>query len=206
MKSPALDPRSCLTSRRLRAEPVEKRHAAAMALVLDDPRIYRFLPDDPPSLEHLERHYEYLSGGKSPDGREAWLTWILMPHEREAAPIGFIQATVREPETAHIAYLLNPAHWRRGYGREAVTALLDFLFERYQVALAIAELDTRNEASRGLVEALGFHYARTVCDAAEVKGTTSHEYVYELTPAQWRARAAESRGSKAILAGFDEAT
>lgn len=164
-----------------------------MALVLNDPRIFRFLPDDPPSLEHLERHYDYLSGGKSPDGREAWLTWILMPLEHEAAPIGFIQATVREPETFHIAYVLNPAHWRRGYGREAVTALLDLVFERYQVELAIAELDTRNEASRCLMEALGFQCKRTVHDAAEFKGTTSHEYVYELTRAEWRARAGSIR-------------
>jgi RimJ/RimL family protein N-acetyltransferase len=189
MNSSNTDSRPIITSRRLRAEPVEQRHAEAMTAVLNDARIYRFLSEDPPTLAHLERHYEYLSGGKSPDGTQAWLTWIVLPREGSGAPVGLIQATVREPETVHIAYLLNPAHWRRGYAREMVTAMLDVVFERYQASRAIAEMDIRNEASIGLVESLGFRHVKTVRDVAEFKGSASHEHVYELTPDEWKARA-----------------
>lgn len=160
-----------------------------MVVVLQEPSIYRFLSEEPPTLAQLERHYDYLSGGQSPDGKEAWLTWILMS-EDSPAPLGFLQATVKEPERVHIAYVLSPSHWRRGYGREAVSALLDVVFERYRVERAIAEMDTRNKASIALVESLGFRYLETVHDAAELDGSASHEHVYELTPAAWAAGAA----------------
>ena len=176
------------TTARLRAEPVELRHAAAMVEALRDPRIFQFLIDDPPTLEKLERQYAFLTAGKSPDGSEHWLTWILFPHDPSAAPAGFVQATIREPDTAHVAYVLSPSHWRKGFGREALTALLDLVFERYRVERAIAEMDTRNEASIALVRSLGFVHVQTVKDVAELKGSSSDEHVFELRRAGWRHR------------------
>jgi hypothetical protein len=65
-----------------------------MVRVLGDAAIFRFLPDDPPSLDRLRRQYAFLEGGLSPDGAERWLTWILRPHS-SGNPIGFVQATIR---------------------------------------------------------------------------------------------------------------
>jgi RimJ/RimL family protein N-acetyltransferase/NAD-dependent dihydropyrimidine dehydrogenase PreA subunit len=182
------DARPSITSQRLRAEPVALRHAAAMAGVLRDPRIWQHLPDEPPALDQLERQYAFLSAGKSPDGAEHWLTWILFEREPpaepgprgEREPIGFIQATIREPQTARIAYVLHPSRWRKGYAREAVSALLDLVFARYQVARAVVEMDTRNDASIALARSLGFRHTGTA------KTESGQEHAYELTPARWR--------------------
>jgi [ribosomal protein S5]-alanine N-acetyltransferase len=182
------DPRPAFMSPRLRAEPVAPRHAAAMTGVLADPRIHRFLRTDPPARAFLEWQYGCLTSGKSPDGSEHWLTWILFFREGGQEPVGYMQATVREPETVTVAYVIAPAHWRRGLAREATTAMLDMVFAHYDVAGAIAEMDTRNEASIGLAEALGFRRVDTVFDAASFKGATSHEHVYRITRAEWSAR------------------
>jgi len=190
VKSANDEPRPVISSRRLRGEPVERRHAAAMFEVLNDASVYRFLPDDPPSLDRLERQYEFLTAGRSPNGEESWLTWILIPWG-SSEPIGFVQATVTQRAAAYVAYVLHPRHWRQGYGREAVTALLDVVFRMQGVDRAIAEIDTRNAASIGLVQALGFRHAETRQDAAEFKGSTSHEHVYELTRADWAAQRAD---------------
>jgi ribosomal-protein-alanine N-acetyltransferase len=195
MASSDAHPRPAFVSRRLRAEPVEPRHAAAMAELLADPHIHRFLSSDPPTRAQLERQYGYLTTGKSPDGAEHWLTWILLPRDGEQDPVGYVQATIREPETVTIAYVIGPAHWGQGLAREATAAMLDTVFGRYDVGCAIAEMDTRNEASIRLVESLGFWRVDTVFNAASFRGATSHEHVYRLTRAEW----SEHRGKGQIL-------
>src|SRR5688572_14098197 len=98
--------------------------------VLADPRIYEHLPERPPSsVEALRARYEVLSRGRSPDGTETWLNWILRLRTT-GAPIGFVQATVRRTACS-IAYVLHPDHWGRGYATEAVRAVLPHLFATY---------------------------------------------------------------------------
>src|SRR5262249_57850034 len=97
-----------------------------------------------------------------------------------ADPVGYVQATMKEPESVTIANIIGPAYWRRGVAREATTAMLDTVFARYDARCAVAEMDTRNEASIRLVESLGFQRVDTVFDAASFKGATSHEHVYRL--------------------------
>jgi RimJ/RimL family protein N-acetyltransferase len=184
--SSSADPRPAFVSPRLRAEPVEPRHAAAMAELLADRRIHRFLPSGPPARADLEWQYGCLTSGRSPDGGEYWLTWILVPRNGSDDPVGFLQATIREPETVTIAYVIGPAYWRQGLALEATAAMLDMVFARYDVRCAVAEMDTRNEASIRLAESLGFQRVDTVFDAASLKGETSHEHVYRLTRQEWR--------------------
>lgn len=181
------DSRPFFETSRLRCEPVESRHARAMVEVLADAKSHRYLSSEPPTLAQLEEQYRFLTAGKSPDGREHWLTWIVVRIGGEQ-PIGFVQATIREPETVHIAYFLAPSAWGKGYASEAVEAMLDVVFERYQVERAIAEMDTRNEASIRLVERLGLQRTALVEDADHFKGESSDEYVYELSCTSWMER------------------
>lgn len=181
------DTRPIIETPRLSIRPVRGEHASIMTDVLSAPALYEFLEQDPPTRSYLERQYTLLESGLSPDGREHWLTWILFKRE-DGRPIGYIQATVREPESAHVAYVITPSHWRKGYAREALVGMLNCVFSRYAVMTAIAEMDTRNRPSIGLVESLGFEHVRTEHDAAHFKGSASHEHVYQLLGSAWRAR------------------
>jgi RimJ/RimL family protein N-acetyltransferase len=133
-----------------------------------------------------------LTDGRSPDGSERWLTWILVGRE-EPRPLGFVQATVAEPEAVHVAYVIGRAHWRKGYAREAISAMLDTVFDRYEVARAIAEMDARNAASIGLARALGFVHVRTERDVLQRSGGPCDEHVYEVDREAWRAGRADGR-------------
>ena len=56
--------------------------------------IYRFIPDRPPdSLANLEARYASLERGVSPDGRQLWLNWIVLPRATGKI-VGYVQATV----------------------------------------------------------------------------------------------------------------
>ena len=187
-----------IETERLQMEPVTPAHAEAMFDVLSDERIYTYMPTNPPaSLESLRESYEFLSRGESPDGRERWLNWILVDREGGRA-LGYFQATVREPESCLIAYVLNPVHWGKGHAREASVALIGHLFERYDVPSVEAYIDTRNEPSIRLVESLGLVRTRTIRDADEFKGSRSDEHAFRVSRAEWGSvvRRASPRGSQ----------
>ncbi|WP_435258912.1 GNAT family N-acetyltransferase [Thioclava sp. FR2] len=55
-----------------------------------------------------------------------------------------------------IGYILHPDYWRQGLMREALEAILPWLFARHPVTALTAEADPRNRASCALLEQLGF--------------------------------------------------
>jgi RimJ/RimL family protein N-acetyltransferase len=55
-----------------------------------------------------------------------------------------------------ISYGILPEHWRHGYAREAIRALLAWVFERLpDVEVIVANTKADNEPSRRLLDALG---------------------------------------------------
>lgn len=55
-----------------------------------------------------------------------------------------------------IGYILHPDHWGHGYMREALNAILPWIFARHDLAALIAEVDPRNAGSLRLLKGLGF--------------------------------------------------
>jgi len=166
-------------------EPIVPAHASALFEELQAPELYTFTPHDPPaSLAALEARYQRWSARRSPDGRETWLNYaIFRPEDRRY--LGLVQATLQETGTTYLAYEVFPAHWRRGVARRACTALLDHLFASYPIDAVSALVDTRNEASWRLLEALGFHRTHTLREADRFKGASSDEHAYALPRTEW---------------------
>lgn len=168
-----------IVSERLLLEPLVAGHARLLFADLQDPGLYTFIPRDPPaSLASLEARWRRLESRRSPDGSEAWLNWVARRREGGES-VGLVEATVAG-ETAHLAWTVLARFQRRGYGREACLAMIAHLRAEHAVTRFAAAIDTRNAASIGLVESLGFARVGLVRDADAFKGSTSHEYRYEL--------------------------
>lgn len=64
-----------------------------------------------------------------------------------------------------IGYLFDPDVWGRGYGREAVSAVVERAFAVHRLPRVLADVDPRNTASMRLLMGLGFvetdRWART---------------------------------------------
>ena len=58
---------------------------------------------------------------------------------------------------SEIGYILHPDHWGKSLMREALEALIPYLFEQANVAQLNADIDPRNRASVALLTRLGFH-------------------------------------------------
>jgi len=165
-----------IETKRLRCEPLTTAHAEAMYPILIDERIYTYLPGQAPaSVDALRKRYQFLSAGKSPDGTEHWLNWMLFKRDT-GEPIGFFQATVR-PADCSVAYVFNPMFWRNGYATEASCAIITHLFERYDIPTVMAEIDYRNETSIRLVKRLGFSFIR--------HDPESGDDIFEITRLRW---------------------
>lgn len=154
-----------LESERLELEPLRAEHADEMAPLLDDPRLHAFIGGNPPTAAELRSRYERQAAGRSPDGSQRWLNWIVRRREDTQA-VGAVQATVSEREgrlTAEVAWVTGTPQQRRGYAREAAQVMVAWL-ERQGVEAVIAHVHPRHQASMAIAAAVGLTPTDTVVD------------------------------------------
>lgn len=99
--------------------------------------------------------------------------------------VGSISLKFRNIEEAikgicEIGYALDDTYWNQGYISEAVTAILDVAFNKYDVKKVIAGHDISNKASQRVILKHGFKF--THIDTSRVFSNPDiHEvYMYEL--------------------------
>lgn len=94
--------------------------------------------------------------------------------------IGNISLRPLENGLCEIGYTLNKAYWRQGHGSEAVEALCHFALGKLRAKKVIAQTDSRNQASRALLEKVGFvNVAEKASNSASVSLVRT-TVVYEL--------------------------
>ena len=146
---------SLIESRTLRLEPLAAAHAEEMFEPMSAIAIYDYMPGRPPaSVSALRERYIQLERGRSADGKQEWLNWIVRLHSGQCA--GFVQATIYPAQSADFAFAFAPSHWGRSVAFEACCAALPWLAAERGVAALFATVDPRNSRSVGLLLRLGF--------------------------------------------------
>lgn len=144
-----------MLTERLTLRRLQPTDAETLWPVLADTRIYTFIPRDPPArLSDLETRFARIAAETAPDRKSQWLNWVVSTSTNDAA-IGIVEATISPDHEVEIAYMFASSIWGKGYAREAVAAALAHLTNAGARAFN-ATLDTRNDASRRIVAALGF--------------------------------------------------
>jgi len=73
--------------------------------------------------------------------------------------IGEIQVIKDLPDHGfEIGYILQEESWHKGYMKEALFAVLEYLFTQNGYEYSFEETDARNEASRRLLESVGYQF------------------------------------------------
>lgn len=132
-------------------------------------------------MDTLAARYRRLAARYSPDGQQIWLNWVARLRAGEIY-VGTFEATLEPDQTALLAYMIVPSHQGRGHAREGGRRVIEHLVRNHGVRLVVAEIDTRNRASVGVVEALGFVRVAERPEADFFKGAVSDEYRYEYRP------------------------
>ena len=135
----------------------------------------------------MESHY--------PDERGEWYQLAIATRDDPGTLIGdcAFQARAAEPLIADIGYSLDPAVQGNGYGTEAITELVRYLFEDRTKHKVCADCDIRNEPSWKLLERVGFRREGEMHEAFWDGDGWASEYLYGMLASDWHARATLGR-------------
>ncbi len=145
-----------LRTARLELEPLRVDHADEMAVVLGDPALYAFTGGEPPGVDELQRRYARQVTGRSADGGECWLNWILRGRH-DGRAVGYVQATVTAEEgwtTADVAWVVATGAQGRGVAGEAAAAMIEWLGAR-GVDVITAHVHPEHAASAAVARRVG---------------------------------------------------
>lgn len=116
----------------------------------------------------------------------AYYQWAICT--ADDVPVGSIGVVSQSDEMLHIGYCLGRAWWHKGYMREALAAVLDYLFCVVGAPRIESQHDTQNPRSGAVMLACGMRYTHTtfgddinqrgICDSAHYE-LTREDYIKE---------------------------
>jgi len=146
-------------------EPLRVEHATELAPVLADPLLHTFIGGEPLDREQLQARYQHQVVGRSADGSQRWLNWLVRDH-RDGQALGTVQATVvtqREVPVAEVAWVMGTRHQGQGYATEAAILLVGWLRHR-GVIRVVAHVHPQHKASMAIARAIGLAPTRRIVD------------------------------------------
>jgi RimJ/RimL family protein N-acetyltransferase len=91
--------------------------------------------------------------------------------------------------TRELGYrIFSPNLWGQGYATEAVTLLVDYLFENRTLNRLEICMDPRNRASERIAQKCGFRHEGTMRGQVFYAGSYADAHLYGLTRADWAMR------------------
>ena len=159
----------------LRAFQPPEIEAEWQAMVTADPMTIGELPEEATFKARLRRSGRMLDG------------WLDLAIDLDGAAIGRIQTFVPPGRalpagTFDVGIDLREDARGRGYGREALTLLTDWLFEHAAARVVEAPTDRANVAMRTVFERVGWELAGPLTELGR------QWLVYRITRPQWQAR------------------
>jgi aminoglycoside 6'-N-acetyltransferase len=155
----------------------------------NDPEVARYqswpLPYTREKGEAFIREMQDLHAPKQGD----WLQLALELKET-GTHIGDIAFGVKQEDIhqCSVGFSIASAYQKKGYATEALTALLDYLFEDVDMHRVVADCDTENVGSWKTMEKLGFRREAHFVESLLIGKEYTSEYYYGLLQREWRAR------------------
>lgn len=148
-----------------------------------DPQVMRYWSF--PAWTDRTQATDYFASALAGRDAQSMLCWVIAMNETDRL-IGAVtlHRIERRQGRADVGYVLQAAHWGRGYAREVLRRVLDHAFGVLELRRIEADIDPRNSASCRLVERLGFvregilrarwNVAGEICDSA-IYGLLIHD-------------------------------
>lgn len=108
------------------------------------------------------------------------------PDDDETTPIGLVTVFDVDWSRTELGYWLVPEHQGEGYGTEAVALVVEYVFRTIDTPSLGATAFDFNDASRGLLESLGFTQEGRKRRARYVDGEHRDAVVYGILREEWR--------------------
>jgi RimJ/RimL family protein N-acetyltransferase len=144
-----------LLGTKVRLRPLAERDVPLLARWYTDPEVVHWvhLSEDPPELRTLEAHRERYRGIRDDPRR---IPWCIETHGGK--PIGDCALVdLHAHGRAELAITIGEKdYWARGYGTDAVCAILDFAFDALRLRRVYLITDADNDRAIRCYEKCGF--------------------------------------------------
>ncbi len=166
---------------RVHLRPLLLDDAEALFAVFGDPVAVKWWTHA--ALDDVEQTREKLAANVT---RPDWRSWAitLAGDDRAIGTAGAHEK--RQGKVIEIGYSLAPAHWGKGIAREAVTALIDYLFTVEGHRRICADTDPDNVASNALLTRLGFTMEGRLRGEWETHLGVRDSFIWGLLSQEWR--------------------
>lgn len=175
-----------LPGRRMRLRGPRADDADALFALYSDPAVMRYWSRPPMSTRSEAEGLiaEILDAF----AQRTMLNWMVTQRDDEAV-VGTCTLFRFDPRhrRAEVGYSLRSDRWGRGYAREAVTLALDWAFATLGLHRIEADIDPRNDASRALLQRLGFVSEGLLRERYFVGEAVSDTEIFGLLAVDWRA-------------------
>ena len=96
-----------------------------------------------------------------------------------------IKLDIHDIRNAEIGITISHIHQKQGYAKEAMSAMMDFLFGLKNVHRIVETVDTENIASVALMESLGFRQEAYLIENNFIKGKWASEIQFAMLEREW---------------------
>jgi len=175
----------------------ELRDVSIFAAYRSDPEVARFQGWEAPFSEQQAARFIRGMRRVQPGAPGRWLQLALQVKATgELAGDCAFNIHKDEPRQASIGLTLGRAFQGLGYGHEAMTRLLDYLFFELKLHRVHADCDVLNQAAFRSLEKLGLRREAHFVESLWFKGGWASEYWYAILDREWAERRGEPMDPK----------
>ncbi len=131
-----------------------------LADLLGDPEVMRFWPA-PYSRQQAREWIERQRDRYARHGCGYWLA-IEKASNQPVGQAGVMITAIDGVEEAALGWIMDPAHWRRGFAFESARACMSYIFYPLDRPVAIALIRPENDPSLQLARKLGMTARKTI--------------------------------------------
>ncbi|WP_044511494.1 GNAT family N-acetyltransferase [Hymenobacter sp. DG25B] len=152
---PGLPHLPTITTSRLHLRWLTPADVPALFTIFSDPAVMRYW-SRPPMTSEAEAAALQVQIAEYFAARSLFQWGLARRSDDVVIGTGTLYSLSNTNKHAGIGYAVGSAHWRQGYGSEAVAALVEFAFTELALHRLEADVDPRNTASRRCLERIGF--------------------------------------------------
>ncbi|EJB5574242.1 GNAT family N-acetyltransferase [Citrobacter freundii] len=176
-----------LQTSRLLCRPLTENDWTFFLTLQQNPDVMRFVTD-----ARTEEEIRTAFNSRLPEwspGSPYWLCLVLCD-KASGAPLGVTGYIHENNECAEVGFLLAPEAQGKGYGTESLHAVCDFAFTTGGLRRLTARVTAGNDASRRLLEKVGFIHEGTLRESYWLHQTWNDDWIFGLLKHDYQPPAA----------------
>jgi [ribosomal protein S5]-alanine N-acetyltransferase len=156
MLNPDFSPFPQLVTKRLILRQLNESDAEDLLFLRSDENVMEFI--DREKTKSVEEALAFIQNINRAAEQNESILWGIALLEQPDTLIGTICIwnIQKEHYRAEVGYLLHPQHWRKGFMKEALLAVIDFGFNSVKLHSLEARIHPQNAASAAVLEKTGF--------------------------------------------------